>query len=78
MILDQLKLISHQLRVVELFISFPKSPRSSKSEIGAKSYVQNTSTGLKLRTQSGARDSVQLDGPEVGSGLSPEPKYLSV
>jgi hypothetical protein len=28
--------------IVEHFISFLKSPRSSKSEFGAKSYAQNT------------------------------------
>jgi hypothetical protein len=31
-------------RDVENFISFPKSTRSSKSELGAKSYGQNTTS----------------------------------
>jgi hypothetical protein len=42
MILHLLKLTQHQLKVVELFISFLKSPRSSKSEFGAKYYAENT------------------------------------
>jgi hypothetical protein len=40
MILHLLKLTRHQLKAV--FISFPKSPRSSKSEFGAKYYAENT------------------------------------
>jgi len=32
----------HHFRFVELFVSFPKSPRSSKSGFGARSYAQNT------------------------------------
>ena len=32
----------HHIRLVENFISFPKSPRSSKSEFGARSYARNT------------------------------------
>ena len=39
-----LKLIWLQLWDVENFISFPKSTRSSKSEFGAKSYGQNTTS----------------------------------
>ena len=43
-----LKLIWLQLWDVENFISFPKSTRSSKSEFGAKSYGQNTTSGHGL------------------------------
>jgi hypothetical protein len=32
----------HNLKPVDHFISFSKSPKSSKSEFGAKSYAQNT------------------------------------
>jgi hypothetical protein len=39
-----LKLVCLQLWDVENFISFPKSTRSSKSEFGAKSYGQNTTS----------------------------------
>ena len=39
-----LKLVWLQLWDVENFISFPKSTRSSKSEFGAKSYGQNTTS----------------------------------
>jgi hypothetical protein len=39
-----LKLIWLQLWDVESFISFPKSTRPSKSEFGAKSYDQNTTS----------------------------------
>jgi hypothetical protein len=38
----QLKTKNHQIKLVDHFISFPKSHRSSKSEFGAKSYAQNT------------------------------------
>jgi hypothetical protein len=41
---DLLKRIWLQLWDVENFISFPKSTRSSKSEYGAKSYGQNTTS----------------------------------
>jgi hypothetical protein len=37
-----LKLTWIQHSDIDNFISFPKSPRSSKSEFGAKSYAQNT------------------------------------
>jgi hypothetical protein len=43
-----LKLIWLQLWDVDNFISFPKSTRSSKSEFGAKSYDQNTTSGHGL------------------------------
>jgi hypothetical protein len=39
-----LKLVWIQLWDVENFISFPKSTKSSKSEFGAKSYGQNTTS----------------------------------
>jgi hypothetical protein len=39
-----LKLVWLQLLDVENFISFPKSTRTSKSEFGAKSYGQNTTS----------------------------------
>ena len=32
----------HHFKLVELLVSFPKSPRSLKSEFEAKSYAQNT------------------------------------
>jgi hypothetical protein len=32
----------HHFKLVYILVSFPKSPRSSKSELGAKSYAQNT------------------------------------
>ena len=32
----------HHFKSVELFIIFPKSPKSSKSEFGARSYARNT------------------------------------
>jgi hypothetical protein len=32
----------HHFKLVELLVSFPKSPRSSKLEFEAKSYAQNT------------------------------------
>ena len=51
-----LKLIWLQLWDVENFISFPKSTRSSKSEFGAKSYGQNTTSGHEL---SGAHRTVR-------------------
>ena len=51
-----LKLIWLQLWDVENFISFPKSTRSSKSEFGAKSYGQNTTSGHGL---SGAHRTVR-------------------
>jgi hypothetical protein len=43
-----LKLIWLQLWDIYNFISFPKSTRSSKSEFGAKSYGQNTTSGHGL------------------------------
>ena len=43
-----LKLVCLQLWDVDNFISFPKSTRSSKSEFGAKSYGENTTSGHGL------------------------------
>jgi hypothetical protein len=51
-----LKPVWLQLWDVENFISFPKSTRSSKSQFGAKSYGQNTTSGLGL---SGAHRTVR-------------------
>jgi hypothetical protein len=42
MTLDLLKLTWHQIKAVELSISFPKFPKSSNSEFGAKSYRRFT------------------------------------
>jgi hypothetical protein len=41
-----LKMIRIQLWDIDVFISFPKSIRSSKSEFGAKLYDQNTTSIL--------------------------------
>jgi hypothetical protein len=47
-------------------------------------YESVSSLGLWVMVRSGAQDSVQLelrtlgDGPEIVSGLGPEPNYLSV
>jgi hypothetical protein len=46
-----LKLTWLQLWDVDIFISFPKSPRSSKSEFGAKSYAHNTKSELLKKTR---------------------------
>jgi hypothetical protein len=39
-----------QLLDVDNFISFPKSPRSSKLEFGAKCYAHNTKSELLKKT----------------------------
>jgi hypothetical protein len=53
------------------FISFPKSPRSSKSEFGAKRYAHNTKSELLKKLQ-------QHMGCPVHTGLSIVPNLLKL
>ena len=69
MILDLLKLTWHQLKAIELFIIFPKSPRSPKSKFRAKSYAQNMEVCLCWKWSVG-----RSDAPIFGPTLS-EPKW---
>jgi tRNA nucleotidyltransferase (CCA-adding enzyme) len=56
---------------VDNFISFPKSPRSSKSEFGAKSYAHNTKSELLKKQE-------QHMGCPVHTGLSGMPNLLKL
>jgi hypothetical protein len=66
-----LKLTCLQLWDVDNFISFPKSPRSSKSEFGAKSYAHNTKSELLKKQE-------QHMGCPVHTGLSGVPNLLKL
>jgi hypothetical protein len=66
-----LKLARLQLWDVDKFISFPKSPRSSKSEFRAKSYAHNTKSELLKKQEQHMRCPVH-------TGLSGVPNLLKL
>jgi len=77
MILDLLKFTWHQLKVVELFISFLKNPSLSKSEFGAKCYAQNTKTWCAKNAAVDVYDAERLMTIGASDALKISPKVHS-